>query len=999
MDIARRLVPAAIRRRYAVKFGIALLILGLSVGLIGFVATAELTSGVEDRVEEDQTAFASQEAQGLQMWTEQNERTIGVMARSDAVASDDPAVIEDRLLEWQEHLADDTFAISYVDLEAETVLASTDSTLRERSLADLEGVDETAYAEATEDVPWTSSPYVTDGELDEEAAVITYVLAVPDVEDRAIVYTAELESHDLDTPDGVTTVVVDGDNEIVLDNAGYLDEYETLGLEYDDASIVDDARTDGATTRQVAAGTASVLDVYDFPSEEYVVSAARVHGTDWVVLTHEPESQAFGFVHTVNEWGMYATAAGVLLIGLFGAVLGRNTAVSIDRLTRKAAEIEEGNLDVDLETKRIDNIGRLYDGFDSMRLALRRQIEEAETAREEAERERERIAEINDHLQRTAAEYSDVMKAAADGDLTARMAADGENEAMDAIAAEFNAMLEEIERTVAELSRFATDVATASEQVTASTEEVQSASERVTESVQEISDGAERQNQSLQSVTQEMSGLSTTTEEIAASSNEVADIASRTVETGTEGQAAAQEAITAMERIEGEAEDAVAEMRRLEAEVQQIDELIATISEIARQTNMLALNANIEASRSASGEDEEGFAVVAKEVKALSEDVANAADEAEHRLEAIRERTEQSTAEVEGTSEDIEDAGGRVEEAVEALEEIADLARETNVGVQEISAATEEQAASTEEVVAMVDDASTVSEETTSEAETVAAAAEEQTSALTQVTKSASDLSSQSSQLSAGLDRFETDVPGESVRESTPDAVDLESESTELEETVDALESASTDEPGDSTEPDDTAEPAASPPEGGITFESGGHEPADDASDPLEADPLGAEPSATDSDSTEPTWAEAETGEESAAESDEAADPLAADPIDQAAEESADTGDGTATADPLAEPTAVADDTGESADPLESDIGLESNDEAVEGDDGTAELDGEAAELDNEAAEADDGAAETDHDSTEDGDEAAESDDDADHDGDESVTEGVFTFGEESDDE
>ena len=969
MDIARRLVPAAIRRRYAVKFGIALLILGLSVGLIGFVATAELTSGVEDRVEDDQTAFASQEAQGLQMWTEQNERTISVMAHSDAVASDDPAVIQDRLLEWEEHLADDTFAISYVDLEGETVLASTDAALRDGTLGDLEAVDESAYTEATADVPWTSSPYVTEGELGEEAAVITYVQAVPDAEDRAIVYTAELEAYDLEASGDVTTVVVDGDDEIILDNAGYLDEYETLGLEYDDASIVADARTEGATTQQLSAGTASVLDTYDFPSEEYVVSAARVYGTDWVVLTHEPESQAFGFVHTVNEWGHYATAAGVVLIGLIGAVLGRNTAVSIDRLTRKAGEMEDGNLDVDLETNRIDNIGRLYDGFDSMRVALRQQIEEAEAAREEAERERERIAEINDQLERTADEYSDVMEAAADGDLTARMDADGENEAMDAIAAEFNAMLEEIERTVAELNWFATDVATASEQVTASSEEVQSASEQVTESVQEISDGAERQNQSLQSVNQEMSGLSTTTEEIAASSNEVADIASRTVDTGKEGQEAAQEAITAMERIEGEAEDAVAEMRRLESEVQQIDELIATISEIARQTNMLALNANIEASRSASGNDEEGFAVVAQEVKALSEDVANAADEAEHRLEAIRERTEQSTAEVEGTSADIDDAGDRVQEAVEALEEIADLARKTNVGVQEISAATEEQAASTQEVVAMIDDASTVSEETTSEAENVAAAAEEQTSALTQVTKAASDLSSQSTQLSDGLDRFETDVDGESVRESVAASTDLESVSTDLE----ADEPA---DPVDSLEMDEPADPAESSSEGGITFESGDHEPADGASDPLEADPLGAEPSAIDHGSTEPTWPEGETDEESAAESDEPADPLAADPVDPLAESAVDVGDGAAAADPLAEPTAEAG-ADESADALES--------SSLESDDGAAEADAGTAESDDEQAEG--------------GDEAAESDDDPDHDADEEATEGVFTFGEESDDE
>ncbi|SDJ33339.1 methyl-accepting chemotaxis protein [Natronorubrum texcoconense] len=771
MDVFRRLVPSAIRRRYAVKFGIVLLILGLGVGLVGFGATAGITNQVEDRVQDDHTSFASQEAQNLQMWNEQNEHTIGVIAWSDVVASDEPDAIEERFLDWEEHLDADTHAISYVDTDDETVLASTnlDTGGEEPTTVDeIDGVPAEAYEEAAESegVPWVSDAYTVDRELgDEQVTVMTYVLSVPNADDRAIVYTAELEAHAnrLADDDGITTMVVDGDNNVMADNEGYGEDHETLGLAYGDQNadtIVEPARTEGAGTNQVP-GSALSFDTaaYDFSDDEdYVVSSARVLGTDWVVVTHEPESQAYGFVNTVNDWGIYATLAGVLMIGLIGAVLGRNTAVSIDRLTGKASKMEEGDLDVDLETKRVDNIGRLYNGFDSMRDALREQIEEAEAAREDAERERKRVEEINGHLEEKADEYSDVMEAAADGNLTARMDAESDNEAMAEIADEFNQMLEEIEQTVAELNRFATDVATASEQVTASSEEVRSASQQVTESIQEISDGAERQNESLQSVNQEMSGLSTTTEEIAASSNEVADIAERTVDTGQEGQQAAQEAIAAMNEIETEAGGAVDEIRRLEEEVQQIDELIATISEIARQTNMLALNANIEASRSAGGQDDEGFSVVAKEVKALSEDVAEAADEAEDRLEAIRERTEQSADEVAGTSENIEDAGEQVEEAVKALEEIADLAQETNIGVQEISAATEEQAASTQEVVAMVDDAATVSEETTSEAENVAAAAEEQTTALTEVTKSASNLSGQAAELSEALDRFDTDA-------------------------------------------------------------------------------------------------------------------------------------------------------------------------------------------------------------------------------------------------
>ncbi|WP_222916936.1 methyl-accepting chemotaxis protein [Natrinema sp. SYSU A 869] len=765
MDFARRLVPTAIRRRYAVKFGIALLILGLSVGLIGFVATGTIANQVEDRVQSDHASAAGQEAQSMQMWNEQNEHTIGMIARSDVVASDDSTAIEGRFLDWEEHLDADTFDISYVNLNNETVTASTNDAYQGASATDINNVPSGAYEDATETVPWVSDAYLADGEFGQNTTVVTYVQRSAENENRAIVYTADLEAYanQLQDEEGVTTVVLDGDNNVMLDNAGYGKNHETLGYTYsDDSNLVQRARTEGANTQQVS-GSLLSFDNYAYGlgednTDDYVASSARVFGTDWVVLTVEPTDQALGFVNNVNQWGLVATILGVLMIGAVGAVLGRNTAVSIDRLTDKASEMEEGNLNVDLETKRIDNIGRLYNGFDSMREALREQIQEAEAARKEAERERERVQEINGHLEEKAAEYSDVMEAAADGNLTARMEADGNNEAMAEIAKDFNEMLDEIEQTIAELNRFATDVATASEQVTASSEEVRSASQQVTESIQEISDGADRQNESLQSVNQEMSGLSTTTEEIAASSNEVADIAERTVDTGHEGQEAAQAAITAMDGIENEAGDAVTEIRRLEEEVQQIDELINTISEIARQTNMLALNANIEASRSASGSDDEGFSVVAKEVKALSEDVADAADEAEDRLEAIRKRTETSAAEVEGTSSDIENASEQVEEAVNALEEIAELAQETNVGVQEISAATEEQAASTQEVVAMVDDAATISEETTSEAENVAAAAEEQTTALTEVTKSASSLSEQASQLSGALDRFDTDI-------------------------------------------------------------------------------------------------------------------------------------------------------------------------------------------------------------------------------------------------
>ena len=827
MNLAREVVPAAIRRRYAVKFGIALLVLGLSVGAIGFVATAGITDEVEDRVHGDHESFATQEAQSLEMWNEQNEHTVGMIAWSDSVHADDVDAIEFRFLNWQEHLDGDIFRMDYVDTANGTVLTSTQGDLRpegDQTIAASElGLEDDAFesaAETVEGVPWVSKPYLATDEHGQEAAVVTYVLDVPRMDDRAIVYTADLEAYatNFQDTDRVTTLVLDGDDEVMLDSTGLGGDYDTFGASYDDGVGVSTlARTEGPGVERVTDDPAEVLahDTYGFDTDDYVASYAQVHGTDWVVAIHEPTDDAYGFVTTVDQYGTAATLLGILLIGMVGAVLGRNTAVSIDRLTEKAGRMERGDLDVSFETERIDNIGRLYAGFASMRDALRAQIDEAVTAREAAERERERVQALNEDLELAAAEYGLVMEDAAAGDLTSRMDPDAtENDTMHRIARDFNEMLAEIEVTVAELSRFAEDVSTASEEVTASSEAVRAASRKVTGSIQEISNGAERQNTSLQAVDNEMSGLSTTIQGIAASSNQVADIASRTVDTGREGQVAAHEAIDAMTSIEEESAMAVEEIRRLEAEVRQIDELINAISGIAKQTNMLALNANIEASRSAAAEEAgDGFAVVAKEVKELSEDVAAAAEEAEERLESIRSQTTKSAAEVERTSEKIDDAGGQVQSAVDALEEIVDFAKETNEGVQEISAATEEQAATTEQVVAMVDDAGTISEETTSEAETVAAAAEEQTAELTEVSHSASVLATQAGELSEALDRFETEswlLDEQEFEYVESGEIDRDDDST-TDEAYEPVTASSDDSPAGSVDTSDSVDGEASP--------------------------------------------------------------------------------------------------------------------------------------------------------------------------------------------
>ncbi|NHN48970.1 HAMP domain-containing protein [Halostella sp. JP-L12] len=775
------------RRSYALKFMLALFVLAATVGAVGLVGTNVMADEVQDRVHEDSKEIAQKEAQQVAMQTDNTGLKVDRISSEITHQEDVGAYLEaqHRRIEGNHH-------IHYVDVDDGTVLYSTNEELTgqpinasdENWAQEFGGMGEGVYENrsvhggyyldmfAYETIPIADR--TADG-----TNVLQYQRLVDDGENRdKLVVVGQNMSQRADLlsdDDGrISFIVYPGaegteHGQVVLGPEGTT-LYRSYGNERDFATDevttdpeVHDVGTPGEALAEVAGS--------QYADEEYVATAVRLEpGSPFILVVHTPKSEAYGFVQTVSDYGTYVTLGGVFLIVFVGGVIGRNTSRSIDRLRDRAERMEDGDLDVDLESDRIDSIGRLYDSFDGMRTSLKEQIRSAEEARNEAQMARERTERINSHLQSKADDYREVMRECAEGDLGARMDPESENEAMRDIAEEFNAMVEAIERTTARAKAFAGDVAAASEQVTASSEEVRNASEQVASSTQEISDGAEEQSESLRVVNEEMENLSTTTEEIAATSNEVADIAERTARTGQQGREAARAAVDRMAQIEDDSADAIAAIEELEGQMQEVDELIDLITDIAKETNMLALNANIEASRGeGAGDAGGGFGVVAEQVKELSAETKEAAEDIEELLEQIQDQTHATAGEVQQTADRIAENRDAVENAADALAEIADYAAETNSGVQEISATTEEQAASTQEVVTMVDEVATISQETTSEAENVAAAAEEQTTALSEVTHSASDLAERAAELSEALDRFETTANVDAGDASHPD--------------------------------------------------------------------------------------------------------------------------------------------------------------------------------------------------------------------------------------
>nr|WP_303650417.1 methyl-accepting chemotaxis protein [Halorubrum salinum] len=391
------------------------------------------------------------------------------------------------------------------------------------------------------------------------------------------------------------------------------------------------------------------------------------------------------------------------------------------------------------------------------------EIQDVEEAKAEVEKRREEVEWLNQHLEAKADDYSAMMDRASDGDLTVRLEAESESEAMEQIGAAFNEMMDEIEATMQDVQSFAGEVSEASEKTVDGVNTAEARSEDVSRSVTEIAEGADEQREMLEQVSGEMNNLSATIEEVASSTETVADAAQQTASIADEGQDTASEAIDSVRGSQDAIDETAEKVRVLDERMEDIGEIVDLISDIAEQTNLLALNANIEAARAGgTGGGSDGFAVVADEVKQLAEETQEAAQEIEELIAGTQAQTQATVEEVRTAEEHMEEGAEAVRDAADAFAEVADNASETDDGIREISKATDDQAASTEETVSMVEEVAGISRSTADEADDVSEAADEQLAAMSQATAEAGSLAEQADRLRALLRKFD-------VGEDSPD--------------------------------------------------------------------------------------------------------------------------------------------------------------------------------------------------------------------------------------
>lgn len=452
---------------------------------------------------------------------------------------------------------------------------------------------------------------------------------------------------------------------------------------------------------------------------------------------------------------MLATTAIAIAIGLgLGFWLARGIAGGVAKMKVAAAGIAGGDLEQDVDVKSRDEIGDMARAFGDMKTYL-------------------------DTIATAAARI-------ADGDLTVEVHPVSERDALgnafDRMARNLNDTLtkarhtaEELSRSKAELeavadqaARATSEIARSSAQVAQGTSEQASAVQAIGHSVEDLSGvirqvttGAARQSEAIEVAARISGQVASAAEQMAASAGAASSGAETATAAATEGANRVRATVEGILRLQSRMDTTSNEIQALGGRSQEIGKIVAVIEDIAAQTNLLALNAAIEAARA--GEQGRGFAVVADEVRQLAERVSSATKEIAALIEGVQRGLDASVhavgegaAEMRSSSAAAEEAGetlsrilGAVNAVASQISDISTYAGELTVASTDMSQRISEvgnvAAENREAAQSMGEQAGSVSNSITS----IAAVAEENSAATEEVSAAAEEMSAQVEQLSA----------------------------------------------------------------------------------------------------------------------------------------------------------------------------------------------------------------------------------------------------------
>ena len=434
---------------------------------------------------------------------------------------------------------------------------------------------------------------------------------------------------------------------------------------------------------------------YEWNGSDMLGYFDRVPMVDWLIIVSVEESDIHAPVSAMFRQSLLVGGLAMLIVGLVIVLVARGIAGTLKAMAVLVEKLARGDLSLtELEERamsrdeaRGDEIGVMARGTRGMLEGLRRLFAESEQKTAEAKAAAEQAAQ-----------------AAAEANQARSEAENARRDGMLAAAHQLETVVEIVSSASAELSA----------------------------QIEESEHGAERQAARMAETATAMEEMNATVLEVARNAGAAAEVSDAARQRAEAGAVVVEKAVTGIRKVREQSLSLKQDMAALAENARSIGSLMSVISDIADQTNLLALNAAIEAARA--GEAGRGFAVVADEVRKLAEKTMSATNHVGDAIKDIQASTAKSMEQVDGAVLSIEEATELANQSGAALGEIVGMVDKAADQVRAIAAASEQQSAASEEINASITQVNNIAAET-------AQAMEQSTQAVAELAEQAQTLS------------------------------------------------------------------------------------------------------------------------------------------------------------------------------------------------------------------------------------------------------------------